>query len=80
MVTKEDYDNSAGQYFIYEIKCTNQNCSVYNNEYGDIQAETIYPYIICGSCGEQITTIKQNGFDWITVEPARNFFNKIGML
>ena len=80
MATQEEYDNSAGQFMTYEVRCKNSGCSSYNFEYGDVQAETIYPYIMCGACGEQILNLKQEGSNWVVIEDARTFFQEIGML
>lgn len=80
MLTQADYDASAGQYFTYEVRCDNPQCSSFNLEYGGVQAETLYPYIMCGACGNQILNLKQEGSDWVVIEEARSFFEKIGML
>jgi hypothetical protein len=80
MLTQENYNASAGQFFNYEVRCNNPECFSFNFVYGDVQAETIYPYILCGSCGDQILNLKKEGSDWVVIQEARAFFQEIGML
>lgn len=77
MATQEEYDNSAGQFVTYDVRCENSGCSSFNLEYGDVQAETIYPYIMCGSCGSQILNLKAQGQDWQVIQEAFSYFEEL---
>jgi hypothetical protein len=77
MATQEEYDNSAGQFVIYEVRCDNPECSSFNFEYGGVQAETIYPYIMCGACGEQILNLKADGEEWKVIQEAFSYFGEM---
>jgi hypothetical protein len=77
MATQEQYDNSAGEFITYEVSCQNLECSSYDLEYGNVRAETIYPYIFCGSCGNQILKLKAEGKEWTFIEEAFSYFSKL---
>ena len=79
MATQQEYDDSAGQFFTYDILCKNPECKLFDLIQEGIVAETIYPYIFCG-CKNQILDLKREGGDWEVVEEAFSYFGKMGSL
>ena len=80
MATQKEYDESAGQYFTYDALCKNPDCKSVDLIQEGIVAETIYPYIFCGGCGNQILDLKPEGGDWTVIEEAFSYFGKMGAL
>lgn len=79
--TKEDYENSMENFFEYEVICNNSECPSVNKIQSKIRAETIYPYIFCGGCGQQVLNIKRSDSeDWELIDDAFTFFAEIGLI
>ena len=78
---EEEYIATSDVSYTYYVVCKNDQCPSYNLEYGNVLAETEYPYILCGPCGQQTTNLKRYGdSEWSVIEDAQTFFSRIGTI